>query len=215
MKNKLMFIGLTTIASVGLNASQGAETIRYGQLTRTEKLAEYCSGKLTSAKSGISSAATYLGNTRVATKTADFGTYLGTTKPVIKAFEFGSSVAAKTASAGKSVYQTTIGGETLGYFKYDRQAATSAAALATVGLTYATYKAYKNGSFSKLNPFGKAAVVAEEIVAPVVVAEEVVATAPVVIAEEVIVTAPVVMKKRAFNTPKVWNAKTRTYEVAK
>ena len=58
----------------------------------------------------------------------------------------------------------------LGYFKHDGKVATTAAVAAVAGLTYATYKAYKNGS---LNPFGKAAIVAEQ--APVV--EEV---APVV-----------------------------------
>ncbi|MCX5924032.1 MAG: hypothetical protein NTZ68_01255 [Candidatus Dependentiae bacterium] len=97
---------------------------------------------------------------------------------------------------GASFLKTNTWDKNLGYFKHDGKVATSAAVLATAGLTYATYKAYKNGSFSKLNPFGKAVVAQVE-------------------EAQVVEEAPVVMHKRALNKTKTWNTKTRTYQVAK
>lgn len=113
------------------------------------------------------------------------------------------STGTKLQTFGSSACKNTLGKE-LGYFKHDGKVATTAAVAAVAGISYTTYKAYKNGSFSKLNPFRKAAVVAQE--APII--EKVVA--PVVTP----VVTPVVKHKRQFNTPKIWNAKTRTYVVA-
>ncbi|MCX5924031.1 MAG: hypothetical protein NTZ68_01250 [Candidatus Dependentiae bacterium] len=52
-----------------------------------------------------------------------------------------------------------------GYFAHDGKIIATAAVAAFAGLSYATYKAYKNGYFSKFNPFGKTAVVVETPVA--------------------------------------------------
>lgn len=179
-----MFIGLAIVS--GLNASEGVKAMESAQDLATPtgyaQFTTMLSNGLTRTKSGISSAATYLGETRIAGKLSDSATYLGTTRPVIFAASVGTSVATNVASAWNA--------EIRGY-KHGGKVATSAAVLATVGLTYATYKAYKNGSFSKLNPFGKA------VVAQAPVTEEAPVVAPV--------AAPVVMHQRTTRNNIRWN----------
>ncbi|HSW75464.1 MAG TPA: hypothetical protein VLG50_00320 [Candidatus Saccharimonadales bacterium] len=68
---------------------------------------------------------------------------------------------------GASAYANTWGKE-LGYFKHDGKVATTATAVTVAGLCVA----YKKGYFSKLNPFGKAAVVPTPAVQEVPTIEE-------------------------------------------
>ncbi|HSW75836.1 MAG TPA: hypothetical protein VLG50_02235 [Candidatus Saccharimonadales bacterium] len=172
MKNKLMFIGLS-ICAAGLNASEGVKTMEAAQdFVAPSRYAQF----LTSTKNTFSNAATraqtfgsdsvnYLGETRAVKFVAPYATATKTKVASVAssvantASNVGSTVANAATTAATSVKTNAVkawNAEIYGYKNGGKVAISTAAVVATVGLTYA---AYKKGLFARLNPFGKATVV--------------------------------------------------------
>ena len=217
MKNKLMLIGLAAMGA-GLNASEGVKTMLNAQDAVTPtyytQFTSACSNGYKSTKSFGSS---ILESKYVATPTS----YVVAAGKSVLESKYVTTPTSYVVAGGSYVATNVAKGwnaEIRGYKHGGKVAICGTAAGVTVaGLTFA---AYKKGYFARLNPFGKVAaveeapVVAEEAPVVAVVETPVIAVveAPVVKQEVRTVTAPVVMKKRQFNKPRIWNAKTQMYQ---